>query len=335
MKRNSFYTAATIAILFITNMSAKSQVVISESSSATPTPSSMLDVQSTTKGFLIPRMTEAQKTSISSPATGLLIYQIDGTTGFYYNSGSPSTPSWKSFSNSLTGSGGSNRVTFWSNSSTLSSNSTFVWNNTNSRLGIGTSSPSYKLHIADNTTDFSLLVRNTNALGSGIIINAGSDETNQSFNVQNSSGSGDFLVILGNGNVGIGRSDPEYLLQLNGGAYCDGTGAWYAGSDKNIKKDISKISYGLDAVMKMNPISYIHVKDKKNRKQIGFIAQDIKEIIPEVVEGEEGSLAMAYDRLVPVLVNAIKEQQKTINTQEEKIKLLEDRLNAIEKLLSK
>jgi len=49
--------------------------------------SAIVDIESTTKGLLIPRMTAAQKNAISSPATGLLIYQIDSTTGFYVYNG--------------------------------------------------------------------------------------------------------------------------------------------------------------------------------------------------------------------------------------------------------
>ena len=54
----------------------------------TPDASSALDITSTTKGLLIPRMTETQRDAISSPATGLMIYQTDGTAGFYYYNGS-------------------------------------------------------------------------------------------------------------------------------------------------------------------------------------------------------------------------------------------------------
>ena len=52
-----------------------------------PHGSAMLDVSSTTKGFLPPRMTAAQKAAISAPAAGLLIYQTDATAGFYYYNG--------------------------------------------------------------------------------------------------------------------------------------------------------------------------------------------------------------------------------------------------------
>ena len=54
--------------------------------------SAMLDVKSTTKGVLHPRMTESERDNISNPATGLLIFQTDGTTGFYYHSGTAWTP---------------------------------------------------------------------------------------------------------------------------------------------------------------------------------------------------------------------------------------------------
>ena len=60
--------------------------------------SAMLDVSSTTQGVLVPRMTSAQRTAISSPATGLLVYQTDGTAGFYFYNGTAWT--------SLSGGGG-------------------------------------------------------------------------------------------------------------------------------------------------------------------------------------------------------------------------------------
>ncbi|MCS7074130.1 MAG: tail fiber domain-containing protein, partial [Bacteroidia bacterium] len=54
----------------------------------TPNASALLDLTSTTSGFLPPRMTAAQRTAIASPATGLLVYQTDGGAGYYYYDGS-------------------------------------------------------------------------------------------------------------------------------------------------------------------------------------------------------------------------------------------------------
>jgi len=55
---------------------------------ASPNASAILDVTSTSKGILVPRMTSVQKTAISSPAIGLLVFQTDGASGFYYYTGS-------------------------------------------------------------------------------------------------------------------------------------------------------------------------------------------------------------------------------------------------------
>ena len=59
----------------------------------TPDASAALDITSTTGGLLIPRMTETQRDAISPAATGLMIYQTDGTVGFYYFNGS----SWAAY----------------------------------------------------------------------------------------------------------------------------------------------------------------------------------------------------------------------------------------------
>ncbi len=64
-----------------------SQNVAINGSGALPAASSMLDISSTSEGLLIPRMTTAQKTAIAAPATGLLIYQTDGLSGFWYYTG--------------------------------------------------------------------------------------------------------------------------------------------------------------------------------------------------------------------------------------------------------
>ncbi|MBT7397187.1 MAG: hypothetical protein HN778_20345, partial [Prolixibacteraceae bacterium] len=63
--------------------------------------SALLDVSSTEKGILIPRMTASQRGNIANPATGLLLYQIDGSSGLYYNAGSPSSSNWIQLSSTL------------------------------------------------------------------------------------------------------------------------------------------------------------------------------------------------------------------------------------------
>jgi hypothetical protein len=76
-------------ILFvIINTNIFSQGVAINNDGSNPSSSAILDVKSTDKGVLIPRMTQSQKNAITSPDTGLLIYQTDDTSGFYYYNGS-------------------------------------------------------------------------------------------------------------------------------------------------------------------------------------------------------------------------------------------------------
>jgi hypothetical protein len=84
-KRCFKITTVLVALLFTTKCFSQS-VCINNNGTAADT-SAMLDVSSTTKGLLIPRMIAAQRNTIASPATGLLVYQTDGDTGFYYYNG--------------------------------------------------------------------------------------------------------------------------------------------------------------------------------------------------------------------------------------------------------
>jgi len=87
MKKTTIILGALFMMLNLSVYSQTGGVVISNGA-GTADPSAMLDVQSTAKGMLIPRMLEADKNGIITPATGLMIYQTDGTTGLYNFNGS-------------------------------------------------------------------------------------------------------------------------------------------------------------------------------------------------------------------------------------------------------
>lgn len=70
---------------FVSAVSAQGLAI--NSSHAAASGSAMLDVSSTSKGALLPRMSKLQRNAIASPATGLLVYQVDSTPGFYYFTG--------------------------------------------------------------------------------------------------------------------------------------------------------------------------------------------------------------------------------------------------------
>jgi len=75
----------TFLVIVLLTASTFAQVGINNE---TPDASAALDITSTTAGILIPRMTQSQRDAVSSPATGLMVYQTDGTVGFYYYNGS-------------------------------------------------------------------------------------------------------------------------------------------------------------------------------------------------------------------------------------------------------
>jgi hypothetical protein len=87
-------------------------------------------------------------------------------------------------------------------------------------------------------------------------------------------------------------------------------------SDRRQKKNIKDIQYGLGEVLQMRPVSFNWKKNDKGSK-LGLIAQELQDIIPEVVsvgDDENQTLGVYYSDLIPVLINAIQEQQEEIES---------------------
>lgn len=118
----------------------------------TPDASAKLDISSTTKGLLAPRMTAAQKTAISLPANGLLIYQTDGVTGFYINTGTSASPAWLRVNTDWTKTG--NDIAFTTGN--ISTTGTLTGGNTNTSTisgfaaNVGNITAAYNISAADN-----------------------------------------------------------------------------------------------------------------------------------------------------------------------------------------
>lgn len=103
-------------------------------------------------------------------------------------------------------------------------------------------------------------------------------------------------------------------------------------SSRSYKRDFEQLNYGLNEVMAMQPMKYHYnfEGDSVTKKHIGLIAEDINEIVPEVVAVENGKcLGMDYSSLVPVLIKAMQEQQTMIAAQNEKIAVMEAKLAKI------
>ena len=91
-------------------------------------------------------------------------------------------------------------------------------------------------------------------------------------------------------------------------------------SDARLKSNIVSLGSTLSKLLLIDGKSY----EMKGKQKIGVLAQEIKEVFPELVtEDENENLAVNYQGLVPVLINALKEQENKVQEQEERIKRLE------------
>ncbi|MGB0931570.1 MAG: tail fiber domain-containing protein [Chitinophagales bacterium] len=104
-------------------------------------------------------------------------------------------------------------------------------------------------------------------------------------------------------------------------------------SDRREKENIIDLTYGLKEVLELKPVSFTWKSKAIEGTQVGLIAQEVQELIPEIVISQEftinddgnqialttNRLSVAYSELVPVLINAIQEQQKIIEAQKQEL----------------
>jgi hypothetical protein len=133
-------------------------------------------------------------------------------------------------------------------------------------------------------------------------------------------------LYYNDGKVGIGTTTPIHKLDVNGSIRS--TTALVI-SDKRLKKDILPIENALDKILALNGITYNWNKEfdlSKNlddHNHLGLIAQDVEKILSQVVSTESEGLqikSVSYSDIIPVLIEAIKEQQNQINELKNQLK---------------
>ena len=109
---------------------------------------------------------------------------------------------------------------------------------------------------------------------------------------------------------GWSASANRWQLDMDGNVTVAGTVT--ANSDIKLKKNISTLTNSLNKVLQIRGVEFDRI-DIEGEHNIGFIAQEIEKIIPELVRESQGTKSVAYGNITALLVEAIKEQQIQIN----------------------
>ena len=180
--------------------------------------------------------------------------------------------------------------------------------NSSTAMGAGTTASDYG----------SLVIGRSNLLGSTVTNSA------IEFSTDNTA------FVIGNGTFN-NRSDALTVL-------FDGTttiaGDLSINSDARLKANIISLGSTLTKLLQIDGKSYTMKKDENKKQKIGVLAQDIEKVFPELVSESNGIKSVNYQGLVPVLINALKEQDAKMNEQESKYLEQEKRLIRLEKIIS-
>ncbi len=215
----------------------------------------------------------------------------------------------------------------------------------NGYVGIGEVTPNQMLHVAGQVEiEGSALI-----IGTDDSVSKGSN-TNQRALLHSSTPAdslhlnytGDFEggIVMGtnrmyvresDGYVGINEMSPAYHLDVNGDIQCT---QLHSDSDLRYKKDIKNIENVLEKILALRGISYVWRTDRFPEKQfpkgrsIGVVAQELEQYFPELVSTDvNGYKSVNYQNMVVVLLEALKEQNKKIESQEERLdKLINDNI---------
>lgn len=127
------------------------------------------------------------------------------------------------------------------------------------------------------------------------------------------------------GSLGVGQNEStqtlSYRLDVSGSIRA--TGTVLQASDERLKENVVAVENPSDLINQIEGV-YFNWNNGPKDRQVGVIAQQVKEILPEVVsEDKNGYLNVAYTGIVPVLVEAVKEQNKIIAELEKRISILE------------
>lgn len=199
----------------------------------------------------------------------------------------------------------------------------------NGYVGIGNSSPNALLQLANGAANRKIVLyedANNDHQYFGFGINtaamryqiAGTNSDHIFYAGNGSSSSNELARIKGNGTLRVSS------LSTNGPVYSNNNILTNTNpSDRNLKENIVPIGNSMDKVMALNPVTYTWKSN--GAKGIGFIAQEVEEVIPELVNtNDDGTKGIYSLEMIPYLVKALQEQQILIEDLKNRIQHLEN-----------
>ena len=191
----------------------------------------------------------------------------------------------------------------------------------NGNVGIGTTTPGVKLDVNGQIRANDVIQTSKGTANVWLGYNDGTKD----YGIYQWQTPGTAPVNYIQNNLGLGTPDPgTHKLYVSGEAWS--TGGWNQSSDLKFKENIAPIESPLSKILNLRGVSFNwrteEFKDKgfPEDKHYGVIAEEIELVLPEVVkEGLEKEKGVSYTEIIPVLIEAMKEQQKTIEEQKREI----------------
>jgi hypothetical protein len=210
------------------------------------------------------------------------------------------------------------------------------WSNTGNNLTsgtlrIGASIPysTKQLIVRADNTDAVTLLDNINNFGTGLIVSAAQDILrlgslgNQVGNV---------MIVKANGVTALGHNPSTNYYRLNVSGYAVAT-SWYTSSDRRLKKEIHEDFYNYSGLYDIKTYDYKYKGDDSEKLQFGVMAQDIQDIYPNLVSGnEESGYGVNYTAMIPLLIRAVQDQKQTIESLQEELTELKTKITENDEL---
>jgi hypothetical protein len=198
-----------------------------------------------------------------------------------------------------------------------------IYNSNSANVGVGATNPLVKLDVrgAINVGNNAPFGADANYQAENNYIMFGHSGTSEDF-IGYKSNTFYFADAVGGGDV----THPNVVMLAN--AYA---GAFLYNSDARLKESVTALKNGLSKVLALRPVSFTWKEEAVNEGgDIGFIAQEVEKIVPEVVHTDaDGIKSVDYPKLVPILVKAIQEQQADNDRHQREIDALRDEVRAL------